>query len=230
MPPLRKFDYVRVKSTDPDRPGQDGFVTMAQNEEGEVGLTFFAERHDVPMSNTERDLLSIKTLLDMMTRVEDEGRAIAAFLLEHGRHWVSAPLPKGMKAKTPKQCYSNAQSVVVEAAAARIDPGLTYVEGFACSGTVGGIIPIYHAWLVDGNGKVVDQTWKMPESSTYFGVALRSDYLVHRAIDAERYLPLIDSPSTKWELIRDRDAALAAIRPLTEWDRDPASTAPSLTP
>jgi hypothetical protein len=63
-----------------------------------------------------------------------------------------------------KMCYENCQIIAFE-----VDD-LTYVEGWAIEAQYG--LPLEHAWLVDGEGNIVDPTWwklgKLPRHSHYF--------------------------------------------------------------
>jgi hypothetical protein len=73
-----------------------------------------------------------------------------------------------------KECYINAYY------AAR-DNGWTYVEGYASS-----IIPVGHAWCLDGDGVVVETTW--PEvGSEYYGVPLRPEWVLAQAMKTKHW-------------------------------------------
>jgi hypothetical protein len=92
------------------------------------------------------------------------------FLLEHGR-WYDAPAwggeyPQG----APKQCFGNAMILGVMS-------NLRYVEGLALPGVVP--FPIHHAWNLDEQGALVDNTW-LNTGGVYFGV----EFSLGRADDA----------------------------------------------
>jgi len=89
---------------------------------------------------------------------------IEEYLLLRGRLWNREDWrkPFGFAMMTPKQCFDNAYWL----ASSRV--GLRYVEGYATS-----VIPILHAWCVDGNDQVIDLTWRefshTNEVPSYFG-------------------------------------------------------------
>lgn len=62
-------------------------------------------------------------------------------------------------------CYRNAWELSLD--------GLHYVEGYAMLGSIG--FPIEHAWCVDDDGRVYDNTW--PAGHDYFGMAFRDTAL-----------------------------------------------------
>ncbi len=97
-------------------------------------------------------------------------------ILTNGRFFEPTPLPKGLPKGEIKDCFRNAFLLAHE-------HDLTYVEGYAR-----GIIPVHHAWNVDKNGKVVDNTWCGTDSKPslrrnpvlgeeYFGVALNLEFV-----------------------------------------------------
>lgn len=90
-------------------------------------------------------------------------------ILDNGRRWskVSKDLPEGLKRGKMGDCYSNAFD------AARANPDLTYVEGYAQTS----FMPLMHAWVVDRSGTVYDPTWEHGTSSEYFGVPLSTDFV-----------------------------------------------------
>lgn len=82
------------------------------------------------------------------------------YLLEHGQEWEASPLPEDIEQGDPKMCFVNAYNL------ARRNPGrLFYVEGYATA-----VIPTDHAWCVDRQGRVVDNTPYWEDGHDYFGV------------------------------------------------------------
>lgn len=79
---------------------------------------------------------------------------------------------------TPKACFQNATL-----AALSHPDQLVYVEGYAVSATLP--IPLPHAWLVDGEGNVIDPTW--PDGSEYFGIRFSSDELSEVMLVTRQY-------------------------------------------
>ena len=88
-------------------------------------------------------------------------------LREHGRFWQPAPLRSDVKAGVIKQCFDNAYKLAKRR-------GWRYVEGIAH----GVVIPMHHAWCVDDNGNVVDNTWREVGES-YCGVEIPTAYVAY---------------------------------------------------
>lgn len=85
------------------------------------------------------------------------------FTLRLGRQWTAQSLPAGIVKGTKKQCYSNAGMLAFSR------PDLTYVEGYACPKD---LIPVHHAWCIDANGRVYDNTFEDSETADYYGVPI----------------------------------------------------------
>lgn len=83
----------------------------------------------------------------------EASNSYGSFLMKHGRHWLGAPLPKGTRQGMMKNCYRNSQNLVLSSR--NQDEHLIYVEGYATARTVP--IAVLHAWVVDGEGRVIDQ-------------------------------------------------------------------------
>ncbi len=73
-------------------------------------------------------------------------------VLDVGREYTPRPLPDDVQLGTVKECFQNATELAMSR------EGLTYVEGYATSGTTG--IAVHHAWVVDEDGNVIDNTWR----------------------------------------------------------------------
>lgn len=95
------------------------------------------------------------------------GAVYYQFLLTHGRAWTAQPLPANIPRGRSRACYENAGTLALQ------DSRLTYVEGVAFN-----LIPTGHAWVVGPDGLVIDPTWEEPENREYFGLALRTEYLI----------------------------------------------------
>lgn len=99
--------------------------------------------------------------------------AFSAYLEANGQEWKAAPLPKGVRMGVPKECFKNATGLVLK------DSSLSYVEGVAYTKKLGDL-GFLHAWAVRKDGTVVDNTWRDPENSRYFGVKYdQKKYLAH---------------------------------------------------
>lgn len=87
------------------------------------------------------------------------------------------------KRKTAKQCFANSQAELMD------NPDkFTYVEGIAIQPSIG--LPIHHGWLVDKEGKVLDLTWKEPESAIYLGVPFDYKFVLDNMIKSKSYSSL----------------------------------------
>ena len=149
----------------------------------------------------------------MNAALENQGRGMCRFVLEHGREWTPTQLQEKtpIKRGVPKQCFANSQAILVKLLKKGITDDYTYVEGYASSGDLGFLLPVHHAWLVDREGQVIDVTWNKPETSVYFGVPFRSDYVFELIERTSRYHSLIDHFPSKWELLKTPSDAKKAI-------------------
>lgn len=128
-----------------------------------------------------------------------------ALLHKHGRMMPVSPEHAGNAYMgQPKECYSNSARVVM---GVYDDPphDLYYCEGYAATAALG--LPIEHAWLCDGQGRVIDPTW--PESGgEYFGVTFTREFVMDCVCKTEHYgllcnLYMLPRP------LRDYEACLA---------------------
>lgn len=98
--------------------------------------------------------------LEAMARME---HVPSVFTLKMGRAWRAQTLPAGVPPGPKRQCYQNAGTLAIE------NSDLTYVEGYA---QPPGLPPVHHAWCVDAEGFVIDNTFVDPEDAQYFGVPI----------------------------------------------------------
>lgn len=103
--------------------------------------------------------------LEAMARMQ---HVPSVFMLQMGRAWTPQPLPAWVSPGPKRQCYQNAGNLVIE------NRGLTYVEGYA---QPPGLPPVHHAWCVDAEGRVIDNTFDDPEDAQYYGVPLTAQTL-----------------------------------------------------
>lgn len=97
----------------------------------------------------------------------------------------------GLARVRPKQCYFNAQQIILHPALAR---RFQYVEGYVCDPVVN--YPIEHAWLLL-NGKVVDLTLRAlgrTREYHYLGMVIRPDLVRRNALATGKYCPVTDGP------------------------------------
>ena len=76
-----------------------------------------------------------------------------------------------------KQCFMNATNLA--------QLGYQYVEGFAFRQNLP--ILIHHAWVVDNEGRVIDNTWNNPENCLYMGVEFDFEVLCREITRNEVY-------------------------------------------
>ncbi len=158
-------------------------------------------------------MAEITDYLRLIAALESGTRAFATFMLEHGGEWEPQAFPKQWyPSGIPRRCFGNAQDILFSRDGRQ--DGLIYVEGYACSGSLGFAFPTHHAWLVDAEGRVLDPTWDDPEVSTYFGVPFNPDYVAGIVKSAGMPCSMIDNFHDRWELVRTPEIAAAAVLPV----------------
>ncbi|MDM9644879.1 hypothetical protein [Rhizobium sp. S163] len=91
-----------------------------------------------------------------------------------------------------RHCYSNSVRALVCQGPDSADE-LFYCEGYAME--KGGVwLPIQHAWLVDGAGRVIDPTWHDASEHVYFGVSFRTSFVLEMLELAGMEPGLLNSP------------------------------------
>lgn len=110
---------------------------------------------------------SIERDLFISQHLNTSGGLRLRFLLEFGRLFAPTPLPKGVRRGPLKKCYYNSYQL----AAARPSEYF-YCEGVAAVSSHGFVD---HAWCSDGDGQVIDPTWR-DLGECYFGVPFRADF------------------------------------------------------
>jgi hypothetical protein len=85
------------------------------------------------------------------------------YLEKNGQEWPAQELPEGIERGEPQQCYKNASLLSMQGHG-------NYCEGIAYVEKLGTQIGFLHAWVVDKDGKVIDNTFDHPEKAKYFGV------------------------------------------------------------
>lgn len=143
------------------------------------------------------------------------GHVPSIFLRQLGRPWQAQVKPVNIPWGLPRQCYGNAAQLAL----AR--PELTYVEGYAYPGSV---IPVHHAWCVDAQGSVVDNTFSDSGQAQYFGFPLSTHFLLKELANEscwglfaefaslERFLgALADVQSGVWAVSPDVEQELRAL-------------------
>lgn len=93
------------------------------------------------------------------------------FALRAGRGY--SPRPHTLARGERNKCFMNAAHLAL---AGRGD----YVEGIGWYGTLRGHMALSHAWIVDHEDKVLDNTWGYHSDAEYVGVRLTRNQLLHR--------------------------------------------------
>jgi hypothetical protein len=103
-------------------------------------------------------------IVEWLTRLRDVTRGngmpkgyhyagIGDFLLQHGIWHEPAPLPARVRRGAPKACYGNALVLAIQ-------HGYRYVEGYASADISQMPFPVHHAWNLDPEGNLIDNTWR----------------------------------------------------------------------
>lgn len=163
-------------------------------------------------------------LIDYITSMRDNwsilrelGQAdLHSFVLQHGRPWTAAKRPKGMRKQAMKQCFANSQKHLCNHAIWGGE-SLTYVEGFAAHGIDKDFFfPVHHGWLVDEAGTVIDLTFKTPQTSVYFGVPFRTQYVLGQIAQHKWYSTLLMHLHNHCALLTGEHRAEDAVLPWKE--------------
>ena len=121
-------------------------------------------------------------------------RTMQQFVLDYGWWYEPVELPKHVSLGTPQECHKNAIDLAMEG------DSLVYCEGFALS--KGSSLPILHAWVTDGHGKAIDNTWPQP-GVAYAGVPFRASYVTLTALKNDAIGSLLDDYLNNYPLRGD---------------------------
>lgn len=107
----------------------------------------------------------------------DHYPCVEAMLLDQGTRYTRVAPPDDVPHRGPmRECFRNAVDL------AAVDRGMTYVEGFARSGS---LFPMHHAWCVDSAGVVHDPTWET--GVEYLGIPFSTSEVMSRLSRAKVY-------------------------------------------
>lgn len=143
---------------------------------------------------TDYDQQLVKTLEDMNQMISKTCKKFQVYgnfydlVLKEGQFFSLRQKPKGVKFGKVKECFRNASNLALD----RDD--LFYVEGYASIEMTGGL-PFEHAWCVDYQGYVIDNTWRTIGTS-YYGVIFDTDYLRKVLVTTEQY-GILEYPNVK---------------------------------
>ncbi len=97
-------------------------------------------------------------------------RSYEGLVLAEGRYWIEARVENH---GPYKECYNNAFYAATK-------NNWQYVEGYATS-----IIPVGHAWCLDGDD-IVETTWDTP-GDEYWGIVFPLDYVSEITLETGRW-------------------------------------------
>lgn len=132
--------------------------------------------------------------------------SLSDFVLQHGQDFEYQPKPRGKGYRMGRvgNCFQNAYRL------AAWHDDLTYVEGYAWH-----LIPVHHAWVVDGDGRVIETTWRLKpgEQPEYLGVPMPMR-LVNAAISLSGYYGVLADYRNHWPLMQEPFEVESAIERL----------------
>lgn len=121
-------------------------------------------------------------------------RTFQEFVHEYG-WWYEPAEVDGKYAKgTPQQCHKNALDLTIA------DDSLIYCEGYALLKS--GSLPTLHAWVTDGHGRAIDNTWPKP-GVAYAGVPFTSFFVNMTALKNHATISLLDDYQNGYPLRGD---------------------------
>ena len=137
------------------------------------------------------------TLLDFLHRINAMSganplfrRSLHDLILEYGWWYEPVEVPKGIVTGERKQCFTNAAELALP------DCSLIYCEGYAIFKTGH---PRLHAWVTDGKGNAIDNTWPTPGIS-YAGIPFTWEFVMMTTTKNQAFVSLLDDWQNKWPL------------------------------
>jgi hypothetical protein len=121
-------------------------------------------------------------------------RTFQEFVLEYGWWYEPAELPMKSATGTPRECHKNAADLALA------DDSLIYCEGYALFKS--GSLPTLHAWVTDGHGNAIDNTWPHP-GVAYAGVPFTSFFVNMTALKNHATISLLDDYQNNYPLRGD---------------------------
>lgn len=121
-------------------------------------------------------------------------RSTQEFVLEFGWWYEPTEVPKEVARGTPKQCHTNAIELATNS------DSFIYCEGYAL--LKNGSLPTIHAWVTDGQGRAIDNTWPQP-GVAYLGVPFQLNFVLLTSVKNNAAISLLDDFMNKWPLLND---------------------------
>jgi hypothetical protein len=118
-------------------------------------------------------------------------RTLQEFVLEYGWWYDPAELDAKFPTGTPQECLKNATDLILD------DDTLIYCEGYALFRS--GSQPTLHAWVTDGRGRAIDNTWpKLGVACA--GVPFKSLFVTMTALKNRAIVSLLDDYQNNYPL------------------------------
>ena len=114
--------------------------------------------------------------------------------MEYGWWYEPVEQDKRFATGTPQECHKNATDLALA------DDSLIYCEGYALFKS--GSLPTLHAWVTDGQGNAIDNTWPQP-GVAYAGVPFQSLFVNMTALKNHATGSLLDDYLNNWPLRGD---------------------------
>lgn len=119
------------------------------------------------------------------------------WLLDHGQFWTPSLKTTPMRAN---RCFDNAFDRAWKTQRRRnTNDRFRYVEGWALT-----VIPVHHAWCIDGQDRVVELTWRHP-GLAYFGAVFTIEEVQARR-HVGREVSLLDDWERDYPLLKKASA------------------------
>jgi hypothetical protein len=110
-------------------------------------------------------------------------RSPMEFVIQHGWWYEPGGATKDIQQGTVQECHKNAQLLASDR------DSLTYCEGFALDKS--GSLMVVHAWVTDGTGRAIDNTWDKP-GIAYAGVPFKTSFIRLTCLKNKAHLSVID--------------------------------------
>ncbi len=121
-------------------------------------------------------------------------RTSQQFVLDYGWWFEPVTLPEGICCGAEQECHKNATELASDTGS------LIYCEGFAKFQD--GSMPVLHAWITDGHGRAIDNTWRVP-GVAYAGVPFKTNFVITTALANHATISLLDDWQNDYPLRRE---------------------------
>lgn len=124
------------------------------------------------------------------------------FVLRNGKAFAPRARPGNVKKGKVGYCFANALTLALD------NPQYSYVEGYAVDVTIG--LPLVHAWCIDSQGFVIDNTWVDSKKSQYIGVVMDTQE-VKDEVDRQGFYGVLGVDLTNVDYIFRHDPELKGV-------------------